>query len=80
VTRVLIGASSEVVRAGLESLLGTVPAFKVVGSFPIGAALAQFEELQPDVLLLDLESPDDQSMSLPIRVGDQPAGCLNRQY
>jgi len=35
-----------------------------VGSFPIGAALAQFEELQPDVLLLDLESPEDESMSL----------------
>ena len=63
-TSVLIGASSEVVRAGLESLLATVPTFKVVGSFPIGAALAQFEELQPDVLLLDLESPEDESMSL----------------
>jgi len=64
VTSVLIGASSEVVRAGLESLLATVPTFKIVGSFPIGAALAQFEELQPDVLLLDLESPEDESMSL----------------
>ncbi len=63
-TSVLIGASSEVVRAGLESLLATVPTFKIVGSFPIGAALAQFEELQPDVLLLDLESPEDESMSL----------------
>ena len=63
-TSVLIGASSEVVRAGLEFLLATVPTFKIVGSFPIGAALAQFEELQPDVLLLDLESPEDESMSL----------------
>ena len=64
------------VRAGLESLLATVPAFKVVGSFPIGAALAQFEELQPDVLLLDLESPDDQSMSLPIESGISPLVVL----
>ena len=75
-TRVLIGASSEVVRAGLESLLATVPTFKVVGSFPIGAALAQFEELQPDVLLLDLESPEDESMSLPIESGISPLVVL----
>ena len=75
-TRVLIGASSEVARAGLESLLATVPTFKVVGSFPIGAALAQFEELQPDVLLLDLESPEDESMSLPIESGISPLVVL----
>jgi len=35
----------------------------VVGSFPIGTALAQFEDLQPDVVLLDLESLADESMS-----------------
>jgi len=57
--RVLIGASSEVVRAGLESLVATAPTFQVVGSFPIATALAQFENLQPDVMLLDLESPVD---------------------
>src|SRR5215831_9013732 len=59
--RVLIGASSEVVRAGLESLLATAPTFQVVGSFPIATALAQFENLQPDVMLLDLESPVDET-------------------
>ena len=59
--RVLIGASSEVVRAGLESLLATAPTFQVVGSFPIGTALAQFENLQPDVVLLDLESPVNET-------------------
>src|SRR5215475_7023746 len=59
--RVLIGASSEVVRVGLESLLATAPGFQVVGSFPIGTALAQFENLQPDVMLLDLESPADET-------------------
>ena len=75
-TRVLIGGSSEVVRAGLESLLATVATFKVVGSFPIGAALAQFEELQPEVLLLDLESPEDESMSLPIESAISPLVVL----
>ena len=67
--RVLIGASSEVVRAGLESLLATAPRFQVVGSFPIGTALAQFEDLQPDVVLLDLESLADESMSSAIESG-----------
>jgi DNA-binding NarL/FixJ family response regulator len=67
--RVLIGASSEVVRAGLESLLATAPTFQVVGSFPIGTALAQFEDLQPDVLILDLESPVDEAMSQAIELG-----------
>ena len=61
--RVLIGASSEVVRAGLESLLATVPTFQVVGSFPIATALARFEDLLPDIVLLDLESLADESMS-----------------
>ena len=69
VTRVLIGASSEVIRAGLESLLATVATFEVVGSFSISSASAQVEELQPDVVLLDLESPEDESMSLPIELG-----------
>src|SRR5215475_2158032 len=67
--RVLIGASSEVVRAGLESLVVTAPAFQVVGSFPIGTALAQFENLQPDAVLLDLESPVDEAMSQAIESG-----------
>ena len=67
--RVLIGASSEVIRAGLESLLAAVPTFQVVGSLPIVTALAQFEDLQPDVVLLDLESLDDESMSPAIESG-----------
>jgi two-component system, NarL family, response regulator YdfI len=69
VTRVLIGASSEVVRAGLESLVATMPTFRVVGSFPVGVALAQFEELQPEILVLELESPEDESMLLSIESG-----------
>jgi DNA-binding NarL/FixJ family response regulator len=41
----------------------------VVGSFPIGTALAQFEDLQPDVVLLDLESLADESMSAAVESG-----------
>ena len=62
--RILIGASSQVVREGLESLLGVAPTFNVVGSFSVGRALARIEDLQPDVLLLDLESPADDSVLL----------------
>jgi NarL family two-component system response regulator YdfI len=76
VTRILIGASSEVVRAGLESLLATVSTFEVVGSFSISTASAQVEELQPDIVLLDLDSPEDVSMSLPIELGISPIVVL----
>ena len=62
--RILIGASSQVVREGLESLLGVAPTFNVVGSFSVGRAFARIEDLQPDVLLLDLESPADDSVLL----------------
>jgi two-component system, NarL family, response regulator YdfI len=64
VTRVVIVASSAVVRAGLESLLATTPMFQVVASFSIDMAAAQLEDLEPDVVLLDLESISDESMSL----------------
>jgi two-component system, NarL family, response regulator YdfI len=69
VTRVVIAASSAVVRAGLESLLATVPMFQVVGSFGIDMAAARLEDLEPDVVLLDLESISDESMSLVIQSG-----------
>jgi two-component system, NarL family, response regulator YdfI len=68
--RVLIGASSEGVRTGLESLLATASTFQVVGSFPIATALARFEDLQPDVVLVDLDSLADESMSPAIELDD----------
>lgn len=68
--RILIGASSAVVRAGLESLLARALTFQVVGSFPIGTVLAQFEDLQPDVVLLDMESLANESMLAAIESGD----------
>ena len=61
-TRIVIGASSRVVRLGLESLLEAEPLFKLVGSFSLGDALARLEDLQPDVAVLDLASPTDEAM------------------
>jgi two-component system, NarL family, response regulator YdfI len=72
VTRVLIAASSAVVRSGLESLLATTHMFQVVGSFPIETALAQLENLEPDVVLLDLEPIPDDSLSVAIESGSVP--------
>jgi two-component system, NarL family, response regulator YdfI len=69
VTRVLIAANSAVVRAGLESLLASAPMFQVVGSLSIDMAAARLEDLEPDVVLLDLESISDESMSLAIASG-----------
>ena len=41
----------------------------MVGSFPIATALARFEDLQPDVMLVDLDSLADESMSPVIESG-----------
>jgi two-component system, NarL family, response regulator YdfI len=69
VIRVLIGARSEVVRAGLASLLTADLRFQVVGTFSIDDALTQFENLQPEIVLLDLDSPSDESLSAVIQSG-----------
>jgi NarL family two-component system response regulator YdfI len=72
VIRVLIGANSEVVRAGLASLLSADRMFQVVGTFSLDTALTPFEDLQPDVVLLDLEAPPGESMSAAIESGGVP--------
>ncbi len=46
--RLLIAAASPVVRAGLESLVASLPVVDLVGSFP---DLAAVEDLRPDVVL-----------------------------
>jgi len=68
VIRVLIGARSEVVRAGLTSLLTADPRFQVVGTFSIDD-LTRVEDLQPEIVLLDLDSPSDESLLAAIQSG-----------
>jgi DNA-binding NarL/FixJ family response regulator len=48
--------------------------FQLVGSFSIDTAPAELEVLEPDVVLVDLESISDASMSLLI----EPAGPVSR--
>lgn len=64
VISVLVAAPSVVVRAGLESIVRTREGdLAVVGSESGVDTLAQqLEDLQPDVVLLDLELHDDESV------------------
>lgn len=52
-TRVLIVAPSAVVRAGLESLLGSSPALQVAGSLASLSSLPDLDAADADVVLLD---------------------------
>ncbi|MBI3460151.1 response regulator transcription factor [Candidatus Acetothermia bacterium] len=61
-TRVLVAASSQIVRAGLESLLAATSALSVVGSSSLNEATLwqQVEDLEPDVVVLQLEHQDEE--------------------
>lgn len=72
-TRVLVAASSEIMRAGLEALLATSAALAVVGSSTSITALGeQVEDLQPDVVLLELELQDDETLAALPTLGTGP--------
>jgi NarL family two-component system response regulator YdfI len=77
IVRVLLVAASAVRRAGLEALLKTVPSVKLVGSLHNPHAVEQYAaQLQPDVILLDLdaETPTRLSTSLAvIALIDEPS-------
>lgn len=63
--RVLIAAASVVTRAGLEALVTTNPELTVIGSVSGVSKLAQqIETLQPDVVLLELESSEPVAETL----------------
>src|SRR5919198_5867108 len=74
-----MSATSEIVRAGLEALLTASPALAVVGSTPDVATLAhQAEDLQPDVILAELEPPDDDTIAalLALGIGSHPPAIV----
>jgi NarL family two-component system response regulator YdfI len=69
VIRVLLAAASTVRRAGLESLVKKTPLLQLAGSLHNTLAVTQYAaQLQPDVVLLDLESetPTRESAAFPV--------------
>ena len=73
--RVLIAASSEIMCAGLEALLAMHPTLMVVGRWQDMAGLAaQVEAQRPEVVLLELEWPDEETLALlePLTAGPHP--------
>jgi two-component system, NarL family, response regulator YdfI len=64
VIRVLISARSEIMGVGLEALLATYPGLATVGRWQDIASLApQVETQQPDIVLLELELSDDETLA-----------------
>lgn len=69
---ILIVDDHPVVRDGLAAILGTQPDFTVGGEAATGEeALALYEELRPDVVLLDLEMPGMDGVTVLRRLREQ---------
>ncbi len=63
VISVMVHAANLIMRAGLESIISANPALEVVGtSSGIAPLVKRVEELQPDVVLLDWQDSDDESL------------------
>lgn len=73
--RVVIGASSASVRSTLVSVLTANPAFQLIGSFSVYKAFAQLDDLQPDIVLLDIGSPADETLSIVLESRGEPLGA-----
>jgi DNA-binding NarL/FixJ family response regulator len=57
--RILIAEDHPLFRKGVISLLSSVPDFEVVGEATTGEeAVVRAEQLQPDVVLMDLQMPE----------------------
>jgi len=68
-TRVLVVATSAIVRAGLEALVRASPGLSLAGGSPsLAAAARSLEHLQPDVLLLDVDLDDDEQAAAISRI------------
>jgi NarL family two-component system response regulator LiaR len=57
--RVLVADDHELVRASIRALLNSLPGIRVVGEAANGReAVARYADLQPDVVLMDLQMPE----------------------
>lgn len=69
-TKVLLADDHARIRAGIRQLLSNIPDIRVIGEAGDGVeALQMVEELEPDVLLLDVEMPrkNGQQVAMELR-------------
>ena len=73
--RVLIVDDHDLLRAGLSTVLGLDPDIEVVGEAGDGtAAVRMARELQPDVVLMDVEMPGGDGITATARIARECAG------
>src|SRR3712207_710796 len=72
--RILVADDHALFRDGLRALFGSVPDTEVVGEAATGEeAVARAEELQPDVVLMDIQMPGANGIEATRRiVGQSP--------
>ena len=71
-TRLLLVDDHAVIRSGLRMLLETEADMVIVGEAGTGqAALQQVEELQPDLVLMDIDLPDLSGIEVTQRIKQQ---------
>jgi two-component system, NarL family, response regulator YdfI len=76
VTRVVVSASSSLLRAGLESVVRASPGLELAGTAASFASLTQrVEALGPDVVLVALEAHNEDALAT--LLGDEPAEELD---
>jgi DNA-binding NarL/FixJ family response regulator len=67
--RILVAEDHPLFRKGMVSLLSSVPEFEVIGEVATGEeAVARASELQPDVILMDLQMPGMGGMEATRRI------------
>lgn len=74
-TRVVVAASSDVARAGLDALLASVPGIAVVDRASTPSRLASaIRSADPDAVVVDLEQDDDASLALYVAAAEAADG------
>lgn len=72
--RVVLADDQDLVRAGFRVILGTEPGIEVVGEAADGAeAVQQVRELEPDIVLMDVQMPGTDGLTATRQILADPA-------